>query len=445
MKHASPKSDLPSEPVDRLTGTLGKFLHIEAASGIVLLVFALTALILANSPFSEGFLAFWKTPVGFNAGDYHVSHSLRHWINDGLMTIFFFVVGLEVKREMVMGELRSLRQATLPVAAAIGGMVLPAALYLLLQHSGPGVRGWGIPMATDIAFLVGCVALLGSGVPKQLRVMLLSIAIVDDIGAILVIAIGYTDSINLFALGIGVLGIALITLATRMGVRSIPIYTLLGITIWYAFHESGIHATLAGVILGLQTPARSWVSQGRLGQIIEKSGNLINGERFKTDAELRQLLHTVEIGSREAISPLLRLETMLHPWVGFFIMPVFAFANAGVVFTADAMTTSVAMSVMAGLVLGKPMGIVLFSWLAIKFAKAQLPEGVTWMMLTAGGFLAGIGFTMALFIADLALEAPILDQAKTGILLASGIAAVIGMVLLKRAIGNRAPQPPSSG
>lgn len=434
MKPESPQPNLPSEPVDRLTGPLGKFLHIEAASGIVLLVFALTALILANSPWSESFLAFWKIPIGFSAGDYQVSHSLRHWINDGLMTIFFFVVGLEVKRELVVGELRSLRQATLPVAAAIGGMVVPAAFYLMLQPSGDGARGWGIPMATDIAFLVGCVALLGRGVPKQLRVMLLSIAIVDDIGAILVIAIGYTDSLNLVALGIGGGGIIAVTLASRMGVRSIPIYGLLGVGIWYAFHESGIHATLAGVILGLQTPARSWVSQGRIGQIMEKTGHLLSGDGFKTDAELRQLLQTLEIGSREAVSPLLRLETMLHPWVGFVIMPIFAFANAGVVFTSGALTTSVAMAVMAGLVLGKPVGIVLFSWLAVRSGKAQLPQGVSWLMLTAGGCLAGIGFTMALFIADLALEAPMLDQAKTGILLASGISAVLGMVMLRRAI-----------
>ena len=434
MKPESPQPNLPSEPVDRLTGPLGKFLHIEAASGIVLLVFALTALILANSPWSESFLAFWKIPIGFSAGDYQVSHSLRHWINDGLMTIFFFVVGLEVKRELVVGELRSLRQATLPVAAAIGGMVVPAAFYLMLQPSGDGARGWGIPMATDIAFLVGCVALLGRGVPKQLRVMLLSIAIVDDIGAILVIAIGYTDSLNLVALGIGGGGIIAVTLASRMGVRSIPIYGLLGVGIWYAFHESGIHATLAGVILGLQTPARSWVSQGRIGQIMEKTGHLLSGDGFKTDAELRQLLQTLEIGSREAVSPPLRLETMLHPWVGFVIMPIFAFANAGVVFTSGALTTSVAMAVMAGLVLGKPVGIVLFSWLAVRSGKAQLPQGVSWLMLTAGGCLAGIGFTMALFIADLALEAPMLDQAKTGILLASGISAVLGMVMLRRAI-----------
>ena len=289
-------------------------------------------------------------------------------------------------------------------------------------------------MATDIAFLVGCVALLGRGVPKQVRVMLLSIAIVDDIGAILVIAIGYTDSLNLVALGIGGGGIIAVTLASRMGVRSIPIYGLLGVGIWYAFHESGIHATLAGVILGLQTPARSWVSQGRIGQIMEKTGHLLSGDGFKTDAELRQLLQTLEIGSREAVSPLLRLETMLHPWVGFVIMPIFAFANAGVVFTSGALTTSVAMAVMAGLVLGKPVGIVLFSWLAVRSGKAQLPQGVSWLMLTAGGCLAGIGFTMALFIADLALEAPMLDQAKTGILLASGISAVLGMVMLRRAI-----------
>ena len=430
MKSESGHRGLPSEPVDRLTGPLAKFLHIEAASGIVLLVFALAALILANSPWSEGFLAFWKTPVGFSAGSVQMTHSLKHWINDGLMTIFFFVVGLEVKREMVTGQLRELRQAALPVAAALGGMVCPAVLYLMLESSGPGSRGWGIPMATDIAFLVGCVALLGSRVPRQLRIMLLSIAIVDDIGAILVIAIGYTESINFVALGAGAAGIALVIVAARAGVRAIPVYGFIGVGIWFAFHESGIHATLAGVILGLLTPAKSWVSHGRISEIMEKTGHMLSGDGFKTDSELRHFLRTVTVGSREVTCPLERLETGLHPWVGFVIMPLFAFANAGVVFSSESIVTPVAMAVMAGLIIGKPLGIVGFSWLAVRFGGLRLPDAVNWPMLAAGGCLAGIGFTMALFIADLALDNPFLDQAKTGILLASGLCAVIGMLVL---------------
>ena len=429
--------NLPREPVDRLTGPLVKFLHIEAAGGIVLLVFALAALILANSPWSEGFLAIWKTPLGFSVGSFEMTHSLKHWINDGLMTIFFFVVGLEVKREMVLGELRDPRQAVLPVAAAIGGMVCPALLYLALEPSGPGARGWGIPMATDIAFLVGCVALLGPRVPRQLRVMLLSLAIVDDIGAILVIAIGYTDHLNMAALGMGFMGVLLVVVAQRIGVRSVPVYGIIGIGVWFAFHESGIHATLVGVIMGLLTPARSWVSHGGITEIIERTGHLVQGEGFKTDSELRQLMKTVTVGSREAISPLVRLETGLHPWVGFVIMPLFAFANAGVVFSSESIMTPVAMAVMAGLVIGKPLGIVVFSWLAVRSGRARLPAGVTWPMLTAGGCLAGIGFTMALFIADLALDAPYLDPAKTGILLASGLSAVIGMLALRWTIRKR--------
>lgn len=438
MKPESSKNVLPAEPVDRIAGPVAKFLHIEAAGGVFLLLVALTAMGLANSSWSEGFLAFWKTPIGFSAGSFEVSHSLRHWINDGLMTIFFFVIGLEVKREIVMGELRSPKQAALPIAAAIGGMVVPALIYLFLQSSGPGARGWGIPMATDIAFLVGCIALLGKGVPRQLRVMLLSIAIVDDIGAILVIAIGYTESINMVALGLGAGGLALMVGVARIGVRSVPIYGLMGVAIWFAFHESGIHATLAGVIMGLLTPARSWVSHGNIGLITEKFGHLLQGEGFKTDAELHEVMRTMSRASREAVSPLIRLETGLHPWVGFAIMPIFAFANAGVVISAEAAVTPVAMAVIAGLIIGKPAGIMLFSWLAVRSGRAQLPQGVSWLMMAAGGCLAGIGFTMALFIADLALDVLYLDQAKTGILLASGLSAIIGMVLLKGAIRKNA-------
>ena len=268
---------LPRKPIDRLVGPFERFLHIEAAGGVVLLAATIASLSLANSPWSDGFLALWKTPVEFGFGSFQLSHSLKHWISDGLMAVFFFVIGLEVKRELVIGELRDPRRAALPVAAALGGMIAPAAIYLSLQHSGPAARGWGIPMATDIAFVVGCMAVLGRRVPPGLRVLLLSLAIADDIGAILVIAIGYTASIDWTALALGLLGIVAIAGLARLGVRSFLVYTVIGAFIWLEFHESGVHATIAGVILGLQTPARSYVGESAFAGALGRAGEVFRG------------------------------------------------------------------------------------------------------------------------------------------------------------------------
>jgi len=407
---------LPKEPVDRLLGPLQRFLHVEAASGILLLVATVAALVAANSPFAGGFLHFWETSVGFRAGGFVLEHSLHHWINDALMAIFFFVIGLEVKREVVDGELRDLRAAALPLAAALGGMVVPAAIYLSLQHKGPAASGWGIPMATDIAFVVGCMAVLGKRVPSGLRVMLLSLAIADDIGAILVIAIGYTASISWIALGLGVLGLVAVFALARLGVRRVFVYVIVGGLVWICFHESGVHATIAGVILGWLTPIRPWIGEERLHGIRNEGG--VGGRML-------------EIAARESISPLERLETALHPWVGFVIMPLFALANAGVKITAGAFLDPVALAAGAGLVIGKPLGILLLAWIAVKAGLARLPEGVGWGMVAAGGALAGIGFTMSLFIAGLALPADLLDAAKVGILGASAVAGAAGMIALR--------------
>lgn len=435
---SNPLPDLPEQRIQRYVDPLTRFMHIESAGGIVLLACTVVSLALANSPVGESFIGFWKTSVGFRIGGYEIFHPLYHWINDGLMVIFFFVIGLEVKREMVLGELRDLRRAALPIAAALGGMIVPAGIFLAMQWGEPGSRGWGIPMATDIAFVVGCMALLGPKVPRSLRVMLLSLAIVDDIGAILVIAIGYTDSINFLALGLGVAGIAVVVTLARLGVRNIGVYTILGTLVWFAVHESGIHATIAGVILGLLTPAESWVSRGLLGKIFDKAGRVVNGEDLSGTSEYR-LLRQMEQASREAISPLERLETKLHSWVGFVIMPVFALANACVPIHISYVTDPIALAIMAGLLIGKPLGIVGISYLAVKVGVARVPEGVTWAMITAGGFLAGIGFTMAMFIAGLALKGDLaaqLDPAKIGILCGSVLAAAIGMGLLAAQLKN---------
>ncbi|MEK6235522.1 MAG: Na+/H+ antiporter NhaA, partial [Planctomycetales bacterium] len=253
---------LPEKPIDRFVEPVKRFMRVEAASGVVLLICTVIAMVAANSPWSEAFLHFWKTPVDLVIGEAPPNpHYLQHWINDGLMVIFFFVIGLEVKREIVLGELRDLRQAVLPMVAALGGMIVPAGVYLSLQFGQTGQDGWGIPMATDIAFVVGCLAVLGSRVPHGFRILLLSLAIVDDIGAILVIAVGYTENLNLIALGLGILGLGGVFLLNKVGVRNIGVYCVCGALIWLAFHESGVHATIAGVLLGLMTPATSWISK----------------------------------------------------------------------------------------------------------------------------------------------------------------------------------------
>ena len=423
-------SGFPREPIDEVIDPLKRFLHIEASSGIVLIVVTLAALILANSPLSERFLALWKAPVGFRIGSFQMLHSLQHWINDGLMAVFFFVIGLEVKRELVMGELQELKQAALPIAAAIGGMIVPACIYFSLLHGTPGERGWGIPMATDIAFVVGCLTVLGSRIPSSLRVMLLSLAIADDIGAIVVIAVGYTESLNLTALILGVVGIGIIIGLMEIGVRNLAVYLLTMVLIWFAFHESGIHATIAGVIFGLLTPTQAWISEGRLGMIASNTCNFLRGEGWSDSPDRYDILRKMEVAARKSISPLKRFETELHPWVGFLIMPLFALANAGVKIHLSDFTSPVALAVLLGLLLGKPAGITLFSWLAVKLGLARLPQGVSWGVIVGSGFLAGIGFTMAIFIASLALKSNLLDAAKVGIIVGSFLSAIIGLAAL---------------
>jgi Na+:H+ antiporter, NhaA family len=432
-----PPSKLPAAPIDRLVGPVQAFLHVEAAGGVVLLAFTVTALVLANSPWADGFLAIWKTEVGLRWGGLEMQHPLKHWINDALMALFFFVVGLEVKRELVLGELRDPRRAALPFAAAIGGMVVPAAIYLALLAGSPHARGWGIPMATDIAFAVGCLAVLGSRVPASLRVLLLSLAIVDDIGAILVIAIGYTSHVAVGFLGLGALAIAAVAVLQRLGVRSVGVYAVLGVGIWLCFHESGVHATIAGVILGLLTPAQGWVSGGRLAGIVRRAERVLAGaweERGVRYQELRR----IETAAREALSPLERLEKVLHPWVSFGIMPLFAFANAGVPIELGSFGEGVALAVAAGLVIGKPAGVLAFSWLAVRAGLASLPEGAGWRAVAAVGVLAGVGFTMSLFIGGLALQGAALDAAKVGILAGSVVSGALGVALLLVALPRRA-------
>jgi NhaA family Na+:H+ antiporter len=430
---------LPQEPIHVIIEPIRRFLHIEATSGVVLVAATLAALIAANSSLGEGFLAFWQTPVGMQFGSAQLELSLQHWINDFLMAIFFYVIGLEVKRELVKGELRDLRRAVLPLAAAVGGMIAPATVYLLLQQGAPGARGWGIPMATDIAFVVGCLAVLGSRIPVSLRIMLLSLAIADDIGAILVIAIGYTGQLNWVALLLSGLGIAAIIACMKLGVHSLGVYLILSLVVWFEFHASGIHATIAGVILGFLTPSQAWISERRLGRIIANTTHFMQGADWRSPTRRYAALRQMERAARSSISPLRRFETGLHPWVAFVIMPIFALANAGVRIEGAAFSDPVALAVMLGLLIGKPLGILLFSWLAVKTGFAKLPSGVGWAAVFGGGILAGIGFTMAIFIASLAMEGTMLSAAKVGILGGSVTSAVLGVVVLVVALPKARP------
>lgn len=423
-------SRLPREFVDRLTKPFARFLGIEAAAGAVLLLFTVAALLLSNSPWAHPFLNVWETRIGIQIGSLEFARSLKDWINDGLMTLFFFLVALELKRELVLGELNNPRMAALSIAGALGGMLVPAALYLMLQSGHPGESGWGTVMATDTAFVIGCLALLGSRIPQSLRVFMLSLAIVDDIGAILVVAIGYSSHIAWGALALGTLGVAIVRAMALVGFRGFPLYLLAGGFVWLAVDASGIHATITGVILGLLTPARRWVSDERLHAILDRVIAYPASDEGSGKTKDRRTLQVAEIAARETLSPVERLEIVLHPWVGFVIMPLFAFANAGLPISLGDLANSVTVAVFVGFTLGKPIGVLAFSWLAVRSGIAIRPPDLDWRLLAGGSMLAGIGFTMALFIANLAFSPSLIDSAKLGIFLASVVSAAAGLALL---------------
>lgn len=403
---------------------------MQSAGGAILIFFIITALVLSNSPWDHIYEHALELKIGFQFGALEFTRSLREWINDGLMTLFFFLVALELKRELVLGELKKPRMAALSIAAAIGGMVVPASIYLLLQIGQPGQDGWGTVMATDTVFVVACLTLVGSRIPKSLRVFMLSLAIVDDIGAILVVAIGYTSNINWSVLAVAALGIVFVRTMAVIGFRSFPLYFLVGGVIWFAIDASGIHATITGVILGLMTPARRWVSNERLYAILDQVIAHPTSDESSRDTVDRQTLQIAEIAARETLAPVERMEIALHPWVVFVIMPLFAFANAGLPLTSSDLFSSVTVAVFSGFVVGKPIGILLFSWLAVCLHIAVRPPELTWRLLAGGSLLAGIGFTMALFIANLAYSQNIVDSAKLGIFLASIVSAAAGLALL---------------
>ncbi|MGV6476989.1 Na+/H+ antiporter NhaA [Azotobacter vinelandii] len=422
---------LPHESVHRLTKPLAWFLRIEAVAAAVLLFFTIAAVGLANSPWAEAFLAVWETPLGLRVGSQEFVRSIKDWISDGLMTLFFFLVAVELKRELVLGELRHPRMAALSVSAALGGMAVPAALYLLLQSGQAGEAGWGAVMATDTAFVIGCLALLRSRIPQSLRIFMLSLAIVDDIGAILVVAIGYGHHLAWSALVAAAVGLVVVRLMAHVGIRSMPLYILAGISIWFAVDRSGIHATITGVVLGLMTPTGRWVSDERLYRILDRvvahpAGNNNEGSGATQD---RQSLRLAETAARETLAPAERIQIALHPWIAYCVMPLFAFANAGVPLSMGDLGDAVTVAVFVGFALGKPVGILAFTWLALRLGAVKPPE-LDWKLLVGGGILAGIGFTMALFISNLAFDKSLINQAKLGIFLASLFSAAAGLTLL---------------
>ena len=421
---------LPPERIDWFNKPIGRFLRVEAAAGAALLLATVVALALANSPWSGEFLKIWETQFGIKAGPLETSRSLREWLNDGVMTLFFFLIALELKRELVLGELRHFRVASLSIFGALGGMAVPAFLFLALQWGQPGQSGWGTVMATDTAFVIGCLALLGSRIPQSLRVFMLSLAIIDDIGAILVVALGYGHGMNWVALSVAGFGVLIVLGMARLGVRNIALYFVAGIFIWIAVDGSGVHATITGVVLGLMTPTRRWVSDERLHAILERVVAYPLGDHWSGDTEDRKALRMAETAARETLSPVERLEMVLHPWVGFIILPLFALANAGVPISFAELGNPVTVAVFAGFALGKPLGVFVFTWLAVLTGIARRPATLDWVLLAAGGLLAGIGFTMALFIANLAFSPDLINDAKLGILTASLFSAVAAILVL---------------
>jgi len=430
------------EPIEVLLKPINEFLHEEASGGILLIICAVIALAWANSPWFHSYHDLWHTHLVVNLGDLlNLDYTIHHWINDGLMAIFFFTVGLEIKRELLVGELSSMQKASLPIAGAIGGMVVPALFYTIFNSGGEGVNGWGIPMATDIAFVVGIMALLGPRIPITLKIFVLALAIADDIGAVMVIAIFYTAEISVTALVIAGIVLVFLAVLNKLGTKSLIPYTILGIILWLAFLKSGIHATIAGVLLAFTIPASSRYNTQKFSEKVKALIHKFDSAGEQSDSVLsnqeRQTgVMAIEESCEKVLTPLQRFEHGLHPWVAFLIIPVFALANAGVTLAGldilAALFSPVSLGIIVGLFVGKQLGIFAFSFIAVKMKFATLPEGVNWKNLYGAGILAGIGFTMSLFIAGLAFSDPaLIDLSKIGVLSGSLLAGIFGYMFLK--------------
>jgi Na+:H+ antiporter, NhaA family len=419
----------------RVLRPLQEFLSTSTASGTLLLSAALAALVWANSPWGSTYEAFWTARLEVHLGSVAVGEDLRHWVNDGLMTLFFLVVGLEIKREFLTGELRDRRAAALPVVAAVGGMVLPALIYLALNVGGAGIRGWAIPMATDIAFALGVLLLAARHAPPGLKPFILTLAIVDDIGAIVVIALFYSDGLSLLAVAVAASTCALMLLLRAIGVRAQVVFVVLGSAVWLLTYASGIHPTIAGVVLGLLAPAVPFQRPHAVSAEARRTADLTGDAPEPPDADAEHWLGLAAL-SREAVSPLARTEHALLPWTSFVIVPLFTLANAGIRLSADriadALTSPITLGIVLGLVVGKVIGIAGASSLALATSVGRLPTGVRLPHLVGAGAVAGIGFTVSLFITELAFEDPAtIAEAKIGILAASVLAGAAGWIWLR--------------
>jgi Na+:H+ antiporter, NhaA family len=413
----------------RLISPIQRFMAIEAASGLVLVAAVAVALVWANSSWRDSYERLWHTSIGLSVGDWSFARPLHFWVNDALMTVFFFVVGLEIRREMYEGELADWRRASLPLAAALGGMLFPAAIFAAINAGRAGAPGWGIPMATDIAFAVGVLTLLGSRVPASLRILLLALAVIDDIGAIVIIAVFYSGGLSPWGLLVAAGGMGMVVAMRLVGVRTPLAYVVPGAVVWAGLYAADIHPTVAGVLLGLATPVRSWFGpSGFAAATHEHLGAIETAE----PAGLRERLAAIETARREAISPAERLQHMLHPHVAFGVMPLFALANAGVALGGASLRGDglfLFLGVLVGLALGKPLGIFAATQATIAAGIATRPTGVSGRGVALVGIVGGIGFTMSLFIAQLAFPpGPLLDTAKLAILVASGAAIAVGLV-----------------
>ena len=425
-------------PLKKIPQTIfQRFFRTETLGGLVLLAFGLGALAIANSPLAEAYEHIWEIPLALGIVHHELSLTLHEWINDGLMAVFFLLVGLEIKRELLAGELSSARQAALPIACAIGGMVVPAGIYLMFNLGGAGSHGWGIPMATDIAFALGTLNLVAPRAPIGAKVLLTALAIVDDIGAVLVIALFYSQGIVWSALGGAAVTLLVLVGLNLVGVRHLSPYLLGGLVLWYFVHDSGVHATIAGVALAFTIPTRARINtvefsreaRSLLGEFDRtETGDLL----VLTSRGQQETLFALERASERVTAPILRLEHALHNFSAFVVMPLFAFANAGVKIDLSLQHAGIGFGILAGLLFGKPLGIMMFALIAVKTGIARLPQAVNWRSLLGYACLAGIGFTMSLFVAMLAFEdTALVDAAKRGIIAGSLLAGVAGAAMLR--------------
>jgi len=401
--------------IGKITAPINRFIHLEYTSGLVLFLSVLIAIIWANSPFHASYHHFWETNLSPVLGQFTLDMPLHRWVNDGLMAVFFFIIGLELKREFMGGELSTLKKAGLPVMAALGGMIFPAGIYLLINKGSSSAHGWGIPMATDIAFALALLSMAGKHIPPSLKIFLSALAVADDLGAVLVIAFFYTAELNFVPLLFAAALLLVLTAGNKMGITHKAFYLLTGLLVWAGFLLSGVHATIAGVLVAFTIP--NYAARCK-----------------ETPSRQQKPLPPLEIPLQQE-TPLQQIENGLHPWVAFLIMPLFALANAGIVIGASFFTdllNPISTGVIGGLVFGKFTGVLLFTWIMVKLGFAQLPERASWLHIAGVALLAGVGFTMSLFVSNLAFKNPqFIEQAKYGILTASVVSGVAGLFLLK--------------